>query len=200
MMFGKKYNPAPIHREVWRLASFQRSVEWKGHGWGTARAPGRAGIAQNCVSVWVRAGQWRHINQSLVHLNVKLKLLKTQMGIKCAQWHSTEVTVTHFSKKAQSDPFPGKFLLKKEYSGYAIISAEAAKWLQIFKISAGAPFNSFPLRVGQGSGEASCEHRAPQDAGDTCTMPAPAGRESTECWEGAAADQNCNCSGEEQSP
>lgn len=68
------------------------------------------------------------------------------MDVKCAQWYSTVVTAIHFSKKAQSAQFPDTFLLKKNKSGYAIISAEAAKWLQIFKIGTGAQFNSFPLR------------------------------------------------------
>lgn len=67
--------------------------------------------------------------------------------------------MTNFSKKAQSDQFPELFLLKKTPNPsqakqrgkkkglvYAIIFTGAANWLQIFKIGAGAQFNSFPLR------------------------------------------------------
>lgn len=40
------------------------TVEWRGHGRGTARAPGRAEIAQNYSNGWVRPGQWRPLHQA----------------------------------------------------------------------------------------------------------------------------------------
>lgn len=52
--------------------------------------------------------------------------------------------------------------------------------------------NSSMVARGQARPAESTEQ--PQGAGDTCTMQTPAGRGSTGCWKGAAADQNCNCS------
>lgn len=104
--------------------------------------------------------------------------------------------------------FQTNFYQKNQYSGYAITFAEAAKWLQIFKIGAGAQFNSSPLRwyrwclakalawQGRGQARPAVSTQQPQDAGDTCIMQTPAGRESTECRKGTAADQICNYSGE----
>lgn len=125
------------------------------------------------------------------------------MDVKCAQCYSTVVAVTHFSKKAQSDQFPDKFLFKKEYSGYAIISAEAAKRLQIFQNRCRCSIQQLSFEViqmvlgknpgmaGQGSGEVSCEHTAAPG----CRGHEHSANSSRQGKHWAAADQNCNCSG-----
>lgn len=121
---------------------------------------------------WDQDSGYSYIDQSSVQLNVKLKLHHPNGCQQRAQWYSTAVTVTRFSKEAQSDQFPDEFLSKKPVFRLCHNICWSSKMASDIQNRCRCAIQQLSFEViqmvlgkssgmaGQGSGEASCEHTA----------------------------------------